>query len=71
MTSQSQPKVALKEKLSLKHPDHASTQGAKLEIPNSSWTVLKLKAWLDQEGIAYESGDLKADLLRKAGVDDV
>ncbi len=54
-----------------KHPDQASIQGAKLDLPNSSWTVPKLKAWLDQEGIAYDSGDLKADLLRKAGVNDV
>ncbi|WP_424685139.1 HeH/LEM domain-containing protein [Enterococcus sp.] len=39
-------------------------------MPNKSWTVAQLRAWLDQEGIAYESSDLKADLQRKAGVLD-
>lgn len=56
--------------LPLKHPKPASTQGASLGLPNKSWTVAQLKAWLEQEGIAYESSDLKADLQRKAGVLD-
>lgn len=54
-----------------KHPEQASAQGASLEVPTSAWTVKEIKAWLDANGISYDSSDLKADLLQKVGVADV
>ena len=32
-------------------------------IPDSSWTVVEIKNWLDANGISYTSSMLKADLL--------
>ncbi len=32
-------------------------------IPDDSWKVADIKAWLDAQGIAYVGNALKADLL--------
>jgi|2_EtaG_2_1085320.scaffolds.fasta_scaffold01999_7 hypothetical protein len=31
--------------------------------PGDSWTIVQIKAWLDQEDIDYNGTTLKADLL--------
>lgn len=41
---------------------------AEVSVPDDSWTVVQIKQYLDDNGIAYKSTDNKTELLVKAGV---